>query len=361
MFRDEAGAWKKKTTRLKDRTKAFTLAAEWERAGGMGRQRILTEAVSREIIGGILKRTTDEELRADTVREFCGRWLKGKELAKHEGTSIRYAGTVDKFLTFLAKKADSPLSAISPSDCERFNDHLIAKKLAPATRIVEIKTVRTMFNAALRQGIITTNPALAVQLPERFKQVVRMQFTPAQVQILLDAAKDPEWRTVALLAYYGGLRLSDAVSLDWECVKFSEGKLVLDVKKTGQEITLPMHPTLEAHLQTLAGDKGGPVCPGLASVPVGGRSGLSKQFLAIMRTAGISNESQDCRGQRHLSRLSFHSLRVSFNSELHNRSVSQETRKKLTGHKSDSVNDRYTRTEMSTLRKAVDKLPRLKT
>jgi hypothetical protein len=45
---------------------------------------------------------------------------------------------------------------------------------------------------------------------------------------------------------------------------------------------------------------------------------------------------------------------------LHNKGVDQELRRKLTGHKSDAMNDRYTRTEMQTLRDAVNKLPALK-
>ena len=94
--------------------------------------------------------------------------------------------------------------------------------------------------------------------------------------------------------------------------------------------------------------------------PAVGRSGLSKQFLAIMRKAGIGNDSVASGGLRNLSRLSFHSLRVSFNSDLHNKGVDQELRKKLTGHKSTAVNDRYTRTEMKTLKTAVDKLPSMR-
>ena len=64
--------------------------------------------------------------------------------------------------------------------------------------------------------------------------------------------------------------------------------------------------------------------------------------------------------QSILRRLSFHALRTSFNSTLHNKGVAQELRRKLTGHKSDSMNDKYTRTELQTLRKAVNKLPALK-
>jgi site-specific recombinase XerD len=79
-----------------------------------------------------------------------------------------------------------------------------------------------------------------------------------------------------------------------------------------------------------------------------------------MRRAGIGTEAVHTGGQRNLSRLSFHSLRVSFNSTLHNKGVDQELRRKLTGHKSNAVNDRYTQTELQTLRDAVNKLPALK-
>ncbi len=362
IFRDETGAWRKRTTKLKDRTKALALAVEWERAGGLAREKLLTEAVSRDIIGGILERSTGEKLRAETVREFCVRWLKGKELAKSEGAAVRYGGSVDKLLEFLGRKADLPLASVTPADCQRYHDSLVARKLAPASLVIEIKTIRTIFNSALRQTLIAVNPALAVELPEKIRQVKRKKFTASQVQMLLDAAGESEWRTAILLGYYAGLRMSDAVTLDWQSVDFERRALILDVKKTGDEDhTVPLHPSLEAHLSNIAGDRGGPVCPSLAAVPVSGRSGLSKQFIAIMGRAGISDDSVDTGGQRKLARLSFHSLRVSFNSELHSKGVDRELRKKLTGHKSDAVNDRYTITEMKTLRKSVNKLPKMRT
>jgi integrase len=198
-----------------------------------------------------------------------------------------------------------------------------------------------------------------VQLPERIKQVKRNVFTPAQVQMLIDAAT-PEWKTAILLGYYAGLRLSDCVMFTWQAVDLAGRKITVETHKTGETLEIPLHPTLESHLTKLAGDSNGPICPGLAAVPVGGRSGLSKQFLAIMRQAGIGNDAVATGGQRQLSRLSFHALRASFNSGLHNKGVDQEMRRKLTGHKSDSMNDRYTVTEFQPMRDAVNKLPPLK-
>lgn len=366
VYRDELGIWRKKTTGLKSKAKALTVALEWERAAALGRERTLTESRSRKIIGGILERTTGEKLRQTTLREFCADWIKGKTYARQDATATRYTGTVTKFLKFLGAKADLPVSAITPSHCQAFHDALLEEELAPASVRLEMKTIIAVFNQARRLGLIDTNPAQAVQLPDRIKQIKRLTFTPAQVELLIQASPEKwrgaslaEWRTAILLGYYAGLRLSDAVSLEWDSVDLVGNCLKVQIRKTDDALEIPLHPTLLNHLEKLAGDKNGPLCPELAAVPVGGRSGLSKQFLSLMRSAGINNQAKDTGGRRQLSRLSFHALRASFNSALANKGVDQELRRKLTGHRSDAVNDRYTVTERETMRAAVEKLPAL--
>ena len=359
VYRDDCNQWRKKSTKKTVKTAALALAIEWERAAQLGRDKILTEAVSREVIGGILERTTGETLRQSTVREFCDEWMRGKTHTRQERTAERYQTSIDRFKEFLGNKADRPIAAVTPHDCQKFYDSLAEQKLAPATLRVEMKTVGSVFNYARRLGLISTNPATAVELPERIKQVKRKTFTPVQVQMLLDAA-EPEWKTAILLGYFAGLRLLDCVTLTWEAVDFVGDKLVVETHKTGETLEIPLHPTLKAHLSKIAGDSTGTICPTLAAARVGGRSGLSRKFLKLMETAGIGRDDVDTAGKNKLARLSFHALRASFNSTLHNKGVDQELRRKLTGHKSDAMNDRYTRTELQTLRDAVNKLPVLK-
>jgi integrase len=358
VYRNEQNVWSKKSTKLTVKTKALALALEWERASALGRERVLTESVCREVISGILERTTGEKLRQATMRDFCAEWMKGKTYSRQDGTATRYQATITRLLERLENRADLPIDAITARDCQKFYDGLAKDKLAPATLVVEMKTVISLFNYARRLGLISVNPATAVQLPERIRQVKRETFTEAQVQMLLNAAT-PEWKTAVLLGYYAGLRLGDAITLPWGAVDFGRSCLLVEQHKTGDTIEIPMHTTLETHLSKLAGDSTGAICPTLAAVPIGGRSGLSKQFLALMKSAGISNMAVPTGGQRNLSRLSFHALRASFNSGLANKGVDQELRRKLTGHKSNSVNDRYTQTQLATLRDAICKLPAL--
>jgi integrase len=131
------------------------------------------------------------------------RQLRGKTHTRQERTAERYQTSIGRFKEFLGNKADRPIAAVTPHDCQKFYDDLAEKRLAPATLRAEMKTVSGVFNYARRLGLIATNPAAAVELPERIKQVKRKVFTPAQVQMLIDAAT-PEWKTCILLAYYAG-------------------------------------------------------------------------------------------------------------------------------------------------------------
>ena len=62
---------------------------------------------------------------------------------------------------------------------------------------------------------------------------------------------------------------------------------------------------------------------------------------------------------RTKNRLSFHSLRHSFNSMLANKGIASEVRQQLTGHSSDAMNQKYTHLELERLREAVSVIPNL--
>lgn len=379
VFLNEQNIWQRKTTKKKNRTEALQVASEWERAAKMGREMTLTESLSREIIGGILERTTGQKLRCDSVKDYCAKWLNNKTTTKKAAdiTIVRYKRVVERFTEVLGKRAELPLSAITTDDCSKFTTRLSSLGMAASTLIAETKVLQSIFSSARREGLISTNPAEALELPETRLPVERGTFTPEQVRLVIlaarkiadkyEQAKKPEtakqfdeWPTAILLGFYAGLRLSDATTLDWSSVDFTNSLLNVKVKKTGKPVIVPLHPTLDAHLSKLAGDSAGPVCPSLATATLGGSHGLSSQFIAIMKEAGISNMATDTGGINTLSKLSFHALRKTFNSELHNQGVDQEMRMKLTGHRSRSINDIYTKTELKPLRDAASKLPEIK-
>jgi len=348
-----------RSTKQTDRKAAWAECLKLEKAADQARRGELVEAQARKILDDILETVGEGPIRTQTVAEFFNRWMAGKQLAKKARTAERYRKVVAEFLKAIGDRAAKPLASLCPADVERFRDERFRQGVSAATLKLDLKLIRGVFNAARRQALILHNPAEAVDLPLAAHQK-RDVFTAADVRALLDVATG-EWRTAIYLGYYLGGRLGDMLSLRWSDVDLNAGVIFYHQGKTGKGVEVPIHPDLEAHLLELAGDDPqGHLCPTLAGVPIGGRSGLSKRFAAIMAQAGIDQRQVQSSECRKFSALSYHSLRHSFSSALANAGVSADVRMKLTGHKSLEVHQRYTHVQLEPLKQAIAVLPSLR-
>jgi len=354
------GRWILRSTKQQDRQSALAVAMEYERASKLARRGELVEAQAREVLKDIMKRADmGETLRGVSIKSHFDTWLASKKDRKSKGTGERYGVAVEDFLKTLGKRASKPLTSLTAADVERFLSYRIGKQLASATVILDVKIIRTALNAARRQGLISTNPAEAVELPEAVG-MERGTFTPTEVKMLVDTA-DGEWKLLIMLAYFTGARLSDCCRMQWEDVDLTEETLTYTQAKTGAKVTAPLHPDLLARLNKLAGTDKPEVfiLPHMANLRPGGRHGLSESFKGIMRKAGLDLQTVQGGGKRMISRRTFHALRHSFTSALANQNVSAELRMKLTGHKTAGEHQKYTHHEMDNLRAAVKKIPSL--
>lgn len=314
----------------------------------------LSEAVGIEYVNRLLKASgAGSEIKGETVKDFFANWLAGKELSQAKHTGLRYKSAVSFFIQSLGKRATLPLSAIGARDIETFRNSRL-KLVGASTVSDDMKIIRSAFNRARRQGAIQVNPCEAVDIPAS-KTQAREAFDASEVKALV-ATAPAEWKTVILLAFYAGLRLGDAVRLDWQAVDFSKGLLTFRAQKTKRTESLPLHPTLRRHLEKIAGDTAGAISPTLARQSIAGRSGLSRQFLDIVNEAGLgAPEGAKLEGnRRRFTAKTFHSLRHGFVSAMANEGVSKELRMKLAGHTSEDVAAGYTHHEMARLREAVN-------
>ncbi|NBU11214.1 MAG: hypothetical protein EBS84_19715, partial [Proteobacteria bacterium] len=197
-----------RSTKQTDRAPALAVALELERAAKIAKRGELVESQARDILADIMKRAdTGETLRSVSIADHFRQWLATKEARKSAGTAERYGCVVDGFLACLGKRAAKPLTALVAKDVDAFLDARLKAGISPSTACLDVRIIRTALNAARRKGLIPTNPAEAVELPD-VESVERGTFTPAEVKMLVDAAKG-EWQTLILAAYFTGARLGD--------------------------------------------------------------------------------------------------------------------------------------------------------
>jgi len=353
-----------KSTKLKDRKKALEFCMGLERASTAGKTGNLTETRAKALIGEIVERAGGDPLVFRSLKDFCAEWLESK-VARADGTKVRYKKVIEDFLEHMGdRKAGLSIESVTSRDIQSFRDHEVREGKSEQTANLSLKTIRTLFISAHRRGLITANPALAVDVFDA-PQKQRDCFTTAQIKSLLSSASS-EWKTMILLGYYLGARLGDCSRMRWSNVDFQKKVVCYTPQKTEKKqtaLTIPLMPELEEHLLSLpSSDKGDAfLCPGLAGKTSGGNRGLSLTFRRIMESAMVvekSTKKKKGEGRRFLP-LGFHSLRHSFVSELANADVPSELRQKISGHKSERVHERYTHFETETKRRAMENLPRV--
>lgn len=317
-----------------------------------------------KVANAALKRLGHEPIQRPSAKQWFESWLRSEQGAVSGKSLERYSQIITRFLGSLGPKANARLATISTNDIVKFRDELLAGGRTPATVNHAVrKILKRPFKIALEEGLIDRNPVAAVRLL-RGSTVEKGVFTPSHVSRLIEAAEG-DWRGLILTAYYTGARLKDVATLTWANVDLVERHTIDFVQgKTGAKVRIPIHPQLEEYLLALPSSDShrAPIFPELADKRGSGKDGLSTTFKRIMERAGIDGgliRERTGTAGRNLSALSFHSLRHSFNSALANANVSQELRRKMTGHASEAMNDLYTHTELETLRGAVQSLPRL--
>jgi len=324
------------------------------------------ESQANKLFGEILEVATGETLITPSLRQFCGEWLASKGTRKANATWVRYKNVVDQFLAFVGtRKAAATLTAIAPRDVRAFHDSQVTQGKSETTANLFLKVLRGIFNDARRQGMIASNPAEAVETLDA-QQESRDAFTVEQIRELVKAAP-AEWKTMVLLGYHTGARLSDCVNMAWSNVDLEKKVLSFSPRKTSrgkarsEQLKVPIMAGLEEHLLSLptCDDPTAKLCPTLSRTRVGGKSGLSSRFTRVMKKAGITSEvgATKIGKGRQFRTLGFHSLRHSFVSELANADVPAEVRKQISGHNSDNMHARYTHLDDETQRRAMEKMP----
>jgi site-specific recombinase XerD len=223
-----------------------------------------------------------------------------------------------------------------------------------------VAPLKSFFRFLLENEQIERDPALVLRTPKKRKALPDV-LDRREVARLLDSAElDGVWkrnhdgkrerdRLLLALFAYAGLRRSELLGLDWQDVDLERRLLEIRRAKGGRQRVVPIHPALEPlfleYLKVRAHDREPALFVGVQGRRLS-ETILTQTFLRYAREAGVTQRK----------RVTPHTLRHVFASELLRTGANLRQIQELLGHKHLDSTQRYTRVTAHELRRAVKRL-----
>src|ERR1700730_11834069 len=232
-----------------------------------------------------------------------------------------------------------------------FQDALI-RQISAKTVNHDPKALKMLFKSARRDSAITEDPTEFVEAVRRERGIkIKRPFTLPELRSVLDLAND-ESRSMILFGLYTGQRLGDVATRRWNNLDLARGELRLSTRKTGKAIALPLAASLRKQIECLLTSSNEPSAPlhpkAFDLVERQRKTGnLSNQFAGLLAAAGLrqkKNHKSTGKGRgkrRNVEPLSFHSLRRTATTFLHEAGVPSAVAQALIGHDSEAMHELY--------------------
>lgn len=213
-----------------------------------------------------------------------------------------------------------PLHAITPAMCQDFAmKHL--DEVSGATVHRHVNDLSAMFNRAIAERLIESNPAKSIKLPYWAEGDTQTRDIFSTQDIKKMMLRFPgEWPDmIAVCLLLGGQRLGDIATLRWEQIDMEYLLVKITTQKTNRPMRKPITPPLAQILDRRRQLYGGgspfvfPYAAARYAESGGKTSKLSIEFNNLLYKHGIINKrTEELRGTRRhrISEKSFHSLRA---------------------------------------------------
>jgi integrase len=353
----------KEVSREKAQKYADTLESAYRMRRAESRFRRLMNEAWTEISGA--------PLPFSSVQSFLEAWLERRKHEVSASSLLRYSSVMRDLLEFLGPRAAEDLSTLSPADIRAFRDRQAAR-MSAASANFSIKVVRNTFKSAIREGLLTENPAgidFIDPIKRRNENRRRRAFTVTELQKLVAAAEGSEWKGLILAGLYLGQRLGDIARLTWANANLESSEISIVTEKTYRVQIIPIAGPLLRYITEELETPENPAAPlfprAYENVQRFGRVGsLSRQFHDLLVSAGLvmpESARQGASGENSVRRtvhpLSFHSLRHTATSFLKSAGANNSTVMDLIGHQSAAVSAHYTTIDAPAKRRAIELMP----
>ena len=265
-------------------------------------------------------------------------------------TIIRYEQALRTFQTFMVE-LDSQLNwqTVDADVIRDWMEQLLDKGAKVSTVNTNLSALRSFYKFALIRKMVERDPAHMIVGPKKSKPLPQFLREGEMDQLLDkvewgDTYKDVRARTLLLLFYETGIRLSELIGLDDVDVDFAGRQLKVTGKRDKQRV-IPFGEELAAELKRfmeLRDEKVAKQSPAVFLTEKGERMSKSQVHYVV---------------HKHLSRVttlkkrSPHVLRHTFATAMLNHKAGLESVKKLLGHESLETTEIYTHTTFEQLKR----------
>ncbi len=271
------------------------------------------------------------------------------ELERSPETIAGYRNDLLNFMTFLTDlyNATPYIDEIETEDIQQYVNLLKDKNYSASSRNRKLATLRSFFKFAIRRGWTKHNPALEIDLFKK-KTIEKGYLSEEHVHDLVFGIKHPLIRLVITTLYYTGLRISECTNLKVEDIDFERECIRVVNGKGGKDRIIPMNRKLYELLLDYA-------------LHWRVKNG-SERFFCTLRSGGLNRNYVNKWIKKAIldlgwnKKISPHTLRHSFASNLVKKDVHLVKIQKLLGHASLATTSVYTHTNLAELKDAVEHL-----
>lgn len=265
-------------------------------------------------------------------------------------TIDNYRADLEQFELFFRKlEADLSWKDVDADIIRDWIEQMMDKGNAPASVNRRLSALRSYYRYALKRGVVETDPTYNIQGPKR-KKVLPQFLKETEMDKLIDPKmwtdtyKDVLARTIIIMFYSTGVRVSELVGLDMKDLNFVTHELKVTGKRNKQRI-IPfgeeLETTLMAYLQKRNSEVG--AYDALFVTEKGER--VTASLVRTMVKANLAKVST-------LKKKSPHVLRHTFATAMLNNKAGLGSVKKLLGHENIATTEIYTHVTFEQLKKA---------
>jgi site-specific recombinase XerD len=275
-------------------------------------------------------------------------------------TCSAYERDVSACLGYLKGQGIDDLAEVRVTHLRAFLAAEQKRRPAVSSQARTTAALKCFFRFLVEEERIVRDPALPLRTPKK-REALPDTLTMGELERLLaQPGRDDLWerhfagkperdRLLLALMAYGGLRRGELVGLDWDDIDLSRRLLRIRKAKGGQQRTIPIHPALAPLFAQYYATR----------VPLRQQAvfvGVQGNRLHYTQLGQVFRHYVDASGVNERKRVTPHTLRHVFASELLRAGANLRQIQELLGHKHLDSTQRYTRVNAHELRGAIKRL-----